>query len=508
MQISPAKKEKLKANLGKREFVADLHPRYPKGHPKAGEFMPKGGADYVNAIAKNTGKTPAQVKASLSSDGAVKPSAIGQAKQESKLPSQAVSEIQSKVRAFNAEMENSMIRTRPPRSSAATAPKPTPQLNKKKTAVELALQKFGATKEKAAEIANKLISRFTQSQKQPPKPEPKLNVESKSKLRDAGKKVASDKKEVKPTSQVKIVSEYNPSQPLKSQQSKPVSWKDFTNKSESYLGKELEAFEKSLMKPEQIKAELAKWDKEHGVTEKLNKYKKALAKVSGEKAEQVKAQIKKLESAMEYKKELLEATGSPEATEALLKKIYPQARSPEAIALAKKVEISKDVSHHGKAFWQESMADFFALTNGKGSKSLKTLEKTSDRAFAVQPTGVINVGRDRTKEEAKRVLYHEAGHHLEFENPELLKAAKQFIKERGGTNQPKKLNAIIGEKRYRDNEIAYHDHFIDPYVGKIYASATEVISMGIEKFSDPVKLRMFIKKDREHFLLVHGAILK
>ena len=54
MQISPAKKEKLKANLGKREFVADLHPRYPKGHPKAGKFMPKGGADYVNAVAKDT----------------------------------------------------------------------------------------------------------------------------------------------------------------------------------------------------------------------------------------------------------------------------------------------------------------------------------------------------------------------------------------------------------------------------------------------------------------------
>jgi hypothetical protein len=47
IKISPAKKEKLKAAF------ADLHPRYPAGTPKGGEFMPKGGTDYEKAIAQS-----------------------------------------------------------------------------------------------------------------------------------------------------------------------------------------------------------------------------------------------------------------------------------------------------------------------------------------------------------------------------------------------------------------------------------------------------------------------
>lgn len=106
MQISAAKKQKLKASF------ADLHPKYPAGSPngKGGQFMPKGSADYINAVAKNTGKSPAQVKASLGSDGAVNPTAIGktakpkappiQGKQDYKkvLPPETVKEIQDNVR--------------------------------------------------------------------------------------------------------------------------------------------------------------------------------------------------------------------------------------------------------------------------------------------------------------------------------------------------------------------------------------------------------------------------
>ena len=48
LKISPAKKQKLKS-----AFNPDLHPRYPKGHPQGGKFMPKGSADYNQAIAAN-----------------------------------------------------------------------------------------------------------------------------------------------------------------------------------------------------------------------------------------------------------------------------------------------------------------------------------------------------------------------------------------------------------------------------------------------------------------------
>ena len=48
IKISPAKKQKLKS-----AFNPDLHPRYPAGHPQGGKFMPKGSADYNQAIAAN-----------------------------------------------------------------------------------------------------------------------------------------------------------------------------------------------------------------------------------------------------------------------------------------------------------------------------------------------------------------------------------------------------------------------------------------------------------------------
>ncbi len=45
MNISTQARSKLKA------FAENLHPRYPKGHPLGGQFMPKGSADYKKAIA-------------------------------------------------------------------------------------------------------------------------------------------------------------------------------------------------------------------------------------------------------------------------------------------------------------------------------------------------------------------------------------------------------------------------------------------------------------------------
>ena len=177
MQISPAKKEKIKANLGKREFVAELHPRYPKGHPKAGKFMPKGGADYVNAVAKDTGKTPTQVKASLGSDGGVKTKAQTTAQKQSApqgkrdykdaFPPEVVKEIQANTKnlgeavsvQYNAEQAklNAVKGTKREAGKAFTAAKK--EVSAKQKAVEAVLIKHGASKEKAREISEKLIAK-------------------------------------------------------------------------------------------------------------------------------------------------------------------------------------------------------------------------------------------------------------------------------------------------------------------------------------------------------------
>lgn len=67
MQISEVKKQKLKSALAN---FAELHPKYPAGSPKGGQFMPKGGgadADYAKSVNKDTGKSLEQIKASVKS---------------------------------------------------------------------------------------------------------------------------------------------------------------------------------------------------------------------------------------------------------------------------------------------------------------------------------------------------------------------------------------------------------------------------------------------------------
>jgi|GEM_PF-5671021 len=174
MQISPAKKEKLKASF------ADLHPRYPAGHPQGGKFMPKGGADYVNAVAKNTGKSPAEVKKALGSSGSVNPKAELKGKQDYKnaLPSEVVKEIQSNTQSFGEALEarhlaeqaklNAVKGTKREAGKAFTAAKK--EVSVKQKAIEAVLIKHGASKEKAKQIAEKLIAQKMEKLKGDVKP--------------------------------------------------------------------------------------------------------------------------------------------------------------------------------------------------------------------------------------------------------------------------------------------------------------------------------------------------
>ena len=162
MQISPAKKEKLKASF------ADLHPRYPAGHPQGGKFMPKGSADYVNAVAKNTGKSPTEVKKALGSSGSVSPKAEAPKSKDYKdvLPPEVVKEIQTTARslgtAFEAQYQAEQAKLNAGKgakreaSKAFTAAKK--EVSAQQKAVEAVLVKHGASKEKAKQIADKLIA--------------------------------------------------------------------------------------------------------------------------------------------------------------------------------------------------------------------------------------------------------------------------------------------------------------------------------------------------------------
>ncbi|NEZ65532.1 DUF1073 domain-containing protein [Leptolyngbyaceae cyanobacterium CCMR0082] len=142
---------------------------------------------------------------------------------------------------------------------------------------------------------------------------------------------------------------------------------------------------------------------------------------------------------------------------------------------------------------------------GNKTTTLSRLTLDSDRAYANE-SGVINVGRPLSSASGKASVFHEFGHHLEFSNPQLKTAGKDWIESRrSGPNKP--LSELVPDSGYGRHEIAVPDRFIDPYVGRDYGDrATEVFSMGIEHFSSARGMQQLYLKDPEHFYLTLGAI--
>lgn len=107
------------------------------------------------------------------------------------------------------------------------------------------------------------------------------------------------------------------------------------------------------------------------------------------------------------------------------------------------------------------------------------------------------------------VLFHELGHHLEdtTSGGEMWEMTRKFILSRC---QPSSLVQLkdITKAGYGNDEIAYRDKGIDPYVWKVYegSKSSEVFSMAIERMSSPTKLMRFFEADPDHFYLMMAAI--
>lgn len=92
---------------------------------------------------------------------------------------------------------------------------------------------------------------------------------------------------------------------------------------------------------------------------------------------------------------------------------------------------------------------------------------------------------------------HEYMHHLEDENPEMLTNSMAFLKYRTQNEKAQRLSSLTGNTKFRRDEVAKKDGFFDPYCGKIYDDATEIMSMGVQRlFEEPNR---FAQEDREYF---------
>ncbi|WP_163604369.1 hypothetical protein [Leclercia adecarboxylata] len=157
------------------------------------------------------------------------------------------------------------------------------------------------------------------------------------------------------------------------------------------------------------------------------------------------------------------------------------------------------------------MNRFYQIVSGQ--TATPELVRTAKRAHASRKDNHINSGEGMTK----TTLWHEMGHFVEYQHPELLAAAKALLKRRMDAI-PEKLGKIAylknmtGSKSY-GKEVAINDGFYNPYVGKVYGelgiegtTATEVFSMGFQALATDAEMARLAMKDPEHLSLVMAAI--
>ena len=164
---------------------------------------------------------------------------------------------------------------------------------------------------------------------------------------------------------------------------------------------------------------------------------------------------------------------------------------------------NKEVIHNG-------LRDVYMVTGGRGRKRITDIEvdPSENRSYAQPEIGKIVFAGEPAR--GRLTIFHEYAHFMEYENPQLAFASRKFIEDQATSSEPARLKDITGDPNYRDHEMAFPGNFIHPYVGKIYGPAgegTEVISMGVEQFTDPKRMSEFYRQYPEHFNFILGAIL-
>lgn len=173
----------------------------------------------------------------------------------------------------------------------------------------------------------------------------------------------------------------------------------------------------------------------------------------------------------------------------------------EATEFADSIEIKKSLfKTYPEEEIRSDIAEFYKITGGRLRKlEIKT---TPTRAFAQLGKGSISL----TKRSDKSVLWHEMGHLFETDAG-VAAATKGFLARRTKGESPRRLRDIVPNTNYRRDEISRPDSFYNAYVGKLYGgNTTEVVSMAIQEFTDPVKMSQLYVDDREMFELMVGIM--
>ena len=193
-------------------------------------------------------------------------------------------------------------------------------------------------------------------------------------------------------------------------------------------------------------------------------------------------------------------------------------------------KVNKQMLAEAFAHYPKAWVDYFSAT---GRKLYTRKEK---RGYFSEAGAVKDLGRKYVtslpnyttdyftiamNELRKSTPWHEIGHMVEHLNPNALRISKEFIAARTAGEALTPLQNILQGLGYRAGEMTRKDDFISPYIGKEYADASEVLSVGLESlFCDERQLKRATKKagqtiyeyakiksDEEYLKLIIGLIL-
>jgi Phage Mu protein F like protein len=118
----------------------------------------------------------------------------------------------------------------------------------------------------------------------------------------------------------------------------------------------------------------------------------------------------------------------------------------------------------------------------------------SDRGFYSPTDGTLSLSN------REGVVEHELGHRMEHANYEIVRIERQFYTRRTKTDKLEWLGP-----GYEKDEQTRKDKWIDPYMGKEYGTAFELLSMGHEAMWDK-RYFDYVKKDSEFVRFILGLM--
>ena len=146
--------------------------------------------------------------------------------------------------------------------------------------------------------------------------------------------------------------------------------------------------------------------------------------------------------------------------------------------------------------------NFFSEKWQPENKTVNVVLKGKVRASYSKPENLVTLDKNTQTE----TIFHELGHFMEHDRPELHSQIMEFYNRRTAGDRIEQLSKITGIKGFKPYEVTKKDDFVEPYIGRFYnrPGSSEILTMWFtEVFNNPKRL---IEKDFEYFEFIYNLL--